>query len=85
MLAHAKYGQLWLFYDAFRAASAGGELTPQKITAIYALAKKMFIDEERIKAVQDIFEQEEKLRQKRSKLLFPKGIDTAIEKVNMEQ
>ncbi len=84
-LEHAKYGQLWLFYDGFRAASAGGELTPEKITAIHALAKKMFIDEEQIRQVQEIVEHEEKLRKKRLELLFPNGIDTAIKEVEMEQ
>ncbi len=76
---------MWLFYDGFRAALAGGELTPEKITAIHDLAKKMFIDEEKIKQVQEIFEKEEELRKKRLELLFPSGIDTAIKEVEMEQ
>lgn len=84
-LEHAKFGQLWLFYDGFCAASGGGELTPDKITAIYALAKKMIIDEEKIKQVQELFEKEESLRQKRLNILFPSGLDTAIKEVEMEQ
>ncbi len=84
-LEHAKYGQLWLFYDGFCAASAGGELTPEKITAIYALAKKMIIDEAKIKQIQEIFEQEQALRKKRLELLFPNGVSTAIKEVEMEQ
>jgi hypothetical protein len=84
-LEHAKYGQLWLFYDGFCAASGGNELTPDKITAIYALAKKMIIDEEKIKQVQELFEQEDKLRNKRLEILFPNGLDTAIKEVEMEQ
>ncbi|CAF0758372.1 unnamed protein product [Rotaria sordida] len=84
-LEHAKYGQLWIFYDAFCAASAGGELTADKITAIYALAKKMLIDEEKIKEVQQLFEREIELRKKRLEILFPNGIYTAIKEVEMEQ
>ena len=84
-LEHAKFGQLWLFYDSFCAASAGGELSPEKITAIYALAKKMIIDEEKIKQVQALFEEEEKLRQKRLEVLFPSGLETAVREVEMEQ
>lgn len=84
-LQHAKYAQLWLFYDGFRAAAAGGELTQDKITAIHALAKKMLIDEDKIKQVQEIFDQEEALRKKRMQLLFPSGVITAIKEVEMEQ
>ncbi|CAF0802215.1 unnamed protein product [Adineta steineri] len=84
-LEHAKYGQLWLFYDGFCAAAAGNELTPEKITAIYAAAKKMIIDEEKIKQVQEIFEKEQSLRQRRLELLFPTGIHNAVKEVTMEQ
>lgn len=84
-LQHAKHAQLWLFYDGFRAAAGGGELTQDKITAIYSLAKKMLIDEAKIKQVQEIFDQEEELRKKRMELLFPNGIITAIKEVEMEQ
>ncbi|UJR37277.1 hypothetical protein I4U23_029986 [Adineta vaga] len=84
-LDHAKYGQLWLFYDGFCAALAGGELSPEKITAIYALAKKMIIDEEKIKQVQEIVEKEDKLEKRRLELLFPNGVDIAIKEVEMEQ
>lgn len=84
-LEHAKYGQLWIFYDAFCAASAGGELTPEKITAIYEKAKKMIIDEEKIKQVQQLFEHEMELRKKRFEVLFPNGIYTAVKEVEMEQ
>ena len=84
-LEHAKYGQLWLFYDGFCTALGGGELTPDKITAIYALAKKMIIDEEKIKQVQELVDQEAKLRKKRLDILFPNGIYTAIKEVEMEQ
>jgi hypothetical protein len=45
----------------------------------------MIIDEEKIKQVQELFEQEEKLRKKRLEVLFPNGIDTAIKEVEMEQ
>ncbi|CAF3532519.1 unnamed protein product [Rotaria sp. Silwood1] len=84
-LEHAKYGQLWIFFDGFCAASAGGELTPDKITAIYALAKKMLIDEQKIKEVQQLFEHEMELRKKRLEILFPNGIYAAIKEVEMEQ
>ncbi len=45
----------------------------------------MFIDKEKIKQVQEIFEQEEALRKKRLELLFPAGVDTAFKEVEMEQ
>ncbi len=83
-LEHAKYGQLWLFYDGFCAASAGEELTPDKITAIYALAKKMLIDEEKIKQVQELFEKDVELRKKRLEILFPNGIAAAIQAVEKD-
>ncbi|CAF3217939.1 unnamed protein product [Rotaria socialis] len=84
-LEHAKYGQSWIFYDAFCAASAGGELTPEKITAIYAIAKKMIIAEEKIKQVQELFEAEIELRKKRLRVLFPNGIYAAVKEVELEQ
>ncbi|CAF0967612.1 unnamed protein product [Adineta ricciae] len=84
-LDHARYGQLWLFYDGFRAAIGGEELSPEKTTAIYAQAKKMIIDEEKIKQIEEIVDKEEKLRKRRLELLFPNGVGTAIREVAAEK
>jgi hypothetical protein len=45
----------------------------------------MFVDEAKLKEVQEIFEQEENLHKRRMELLFPSGIETAIKEVEREQ
>ena len=60
-------------------------MTSEKITAVHALGKKMLIDEEKVNQIQEIVEQEDRLREKRLTVLFPNGIAAAVREVEMEQ
>ncbi|UJR30816.1 hypothetical protein I4U23_018334 [Adineta vaga] len=79
--AHAKYGQLSMIYDAFRAAGSDGELHPKEIEAIYALGKVLGASEEQMKQLHEVYEEEQRIRRKRLSILFPQGSHTALTEV----
>jgi hypothetical protein len=67
-----------LIYNGFRAASADGVLHPKELEAIHTLAKKLDLTNEQIEQCRLLTEEDEKLRQKRAKILFPEGFDNFL-------
>ena len=67
-----------LIYNGFRAASADGELHEKELQAIRILAKKLDLTDEQIEQCRLLTEEDEKLRRKRAKILFPEGFDNFL-------
>jgi hypothetical protein len=67
-----------IIYNAIRAAGADGELHEKEIKAIYDLAKHLEVTPEQVRQVQDLYEEEQQMREKRIKILFPQGFETVL-------
>ena len=67
-----------MIYNAIRAAGADGELHSKEIEAIYSFAKCLDVTEEQVREVQDLYEEEQKMREKRIAILFPKGFEAIL-------
>ncbi|CAF1073976.1 unnamed protein product [Didymodactylos carnosus] len=63
-----------LIFDGFRAASADKELHRKEKQAIYALAQKIGVDYDSVKAIEKLFKANLKWRQKGASVLTPDGI-----------
>ena len=70
--------RMGLIYNGFRAASADGDLHPKELEAIRILGKKLALTDEQIEQCRLLTEEDEQLRQKRAKILFPEGFDNFL-------
>jgi len=67
-----------IIYNAIRAAGADGVLHKKEVEAIYDLAKHLDVTAEQVRQVQDLYEEEQKMREKRIAILFPQGFDALL-------
>ena len=67
-----------IIYNAIRAAGADGDLHAKEIEAIYDFAKNLDVTAEQVREVQDLYEEEQKLRKKRIAILFPNGFEAVL-------
>ncbi len=67
-----------IIYNAIRAAGADGELHKKEIEAVYEFAKRVDVTPEQVREVQDLYEEEQQMREKRIKILFPQGFETVL-------
>ncbi len=67
-----------MIYNALRAAGADGVLNKAELEAIYDFAKHLDVTAEQVRQVQDLYEEEQKMREKRMAILFPHGFDTVL-------
>lgn len=81
-LSYAKMSRLSLVYNGFRAAGSDGELHSREIEAIYALGKKCGLNDEQVKEMHSLYEENEKFRQKRTQAMFPEGFDGFLTLLN---
>ena len=72
-LPYVKRSRLSIIYYGLRAAAADGELHPKEIEAIYDLAKQLGINDEQLQQIRAMCDEEEKLRNKRGRFLFPES------------
>ncbi len=77
-LPYVQMSGMGIISNGLRAAAADGELHEKEIEAIYALAKKLGISDEKVQQVRELVDDEQKLRQKRVKVLFPQSLDTIL-------
>ncbi|CAF1096495.1 unnamed protein product [Rotaria sordida] len=77
-LISTSISRLSFIYNGFRAASADGELHPKELKAICKLGKKLGLTAEEIEQCRLLTEEEENLRRKRAKILFPEGFDNFL-------
>ena len=68
-----------MIYNAIRAAGADGDLHEKEVEAIYELGKNLDVTPEQVRQVQDLYEEEQKMREKRIALLFPNGFEAVLE------
>ncbi len=68
-----------IIYNAIRACGADGVLHEKEIRTIYDLAKNIDVTPEQVKQVQELYEEEQKMRENRIAILFPDGFGTAID------
>jgi hypothetical protein len=61
-------------YDAVRACCADGELAAGEIAALEKVAVAMGIDAAKVRALIELYDEEQKLKQKRLRLTFPAGL-----------
>ncbi|CAF3152014.1 unnamed protein product [Rotaria sp. Silwood2] len=81
-LPHGEMSRFGLIYFGLQAASADGELHSKELEGIHALEKKMGLTDQEIKQVHELYEENEKLRQKRAAVLYPKGFDNFLTHIN---
>ena len=67
-----------MIYNAIRAAGADGELHEKEIKTIYDFAKYLDVTDEQVREVQDLYEEEQKMREKRAAVLFPNGFGAVL-------
>ncbi|CAF1349414.1 unnamed protein product [Rotaria sp. Silwood1] len=72
-LPYVQRSRLSIVYYGLRAANADGELHEKEIEAIHALAKQLGVTDDQLQQMRAICDAEDKLREKRAKLLFPEG------------
>ncbi|CAF0820610.1 unnamed protein product [Adineta steineri] len=77
-LPHVKKTRMGLIHNLFRVLSIDHKIHPKDIKTIYTLGKKLGATEEQIQQIQSLYEDEEKLREKRASLLFPHGFNDAL-------
>jgi hypothetical protein len=77
-LTSPRVNRMGLIYNGFRAASADGKLHPKELEAIRILGKKLDLTNEQIEQCRLLTEEDQKLRQKRAKILFPEGFDSFL-------
>ena len=75
--------RLSLIYDGFKAAAADADLEAGEVEAIHTVAKKLGVTDKKLRKVRALYEENENLRQKRAKILFPHGgVAMAVETLN---
>ena len=67
-----------MIYNAIRAAGADGVLHPKEIEAIYSFAKFLDVSDKQVREVQALYEEEQRMREKRIAILFPHGFEAVI-------
>jgi hypothetical protein len=68
-----------IIYNSIRASGADGVLHEKELQAIYDLAKNIDVTPEQVKEVQELYEEEQKMRENRIAILFPDGFGTAVD------
>jgi hypothetical protein len=76
---YVKKARFSVLYYGLRAASADGELHPKEYQAIFELAKKLNVTDEQIQQIRSFIEEEKKLMEKRTKTIFPDGLDVLLQ------
>jgi hypothetical protein len=67
-----------LVYNALHAAGADGDINKQEFQAIKTFSKKLGVTQEQIEKVQDLYNNDIKLRKKRAAVLTPKSLTTVL-------
>jgi len=76
---HVKKTRMGILYNLFRMLGVDHKIHPEELDVIHRMAEKSGITKEQVQQIQDLYEEEEeKLRQKRASLLFPKGFNDAL-------
>jgi hypothetical protein len=76
--AYVKDARLGLLFHAFRASSADGELHQKEVEVIYNIGKKLGVNDEKIKELHALSNEEDTMRKKRLSILFPQGLGTSL-------
>ncbi len=75
---YVKLNRLSLVYNALHAAGADGDINKQEFQAIKTFSKKLGVTQEQIEKVQDLYNNDIKLRKKRAAVLTPKSLTTVL-------
>ena len=75
---HVKKTRMGILYNSFRMLSIGHPIHREELDGIHLIANKLGVTKEQVQQIKDLFDEEEKIRQKRAKLLFPKGFNDAL-------
>ena len=67
-----------ILYYGLRAAAADGELHPKECEAAFELAKKLNVSDEQVQQIRSFIDEENKLIEKRAKIIFPDGLDVLL-------
>jgi hypothetical protein len=67
-----------IIFNGLRAAAADGELHEKEVEAIYSLAKNLGVSDEKAQQARELVDDEDKLRQKRVKVLFSQILDDTL-------
>lgn len=70
--------KLSLVYNAIRAIGSDGDFNEEQFQSIYHLAKYLDITHQQVQQLQHLYQEEQQIRQKRIKILFPQGFDSAL-------
>jgi hypothetical protein len=77
-LPHVQKTRMGIIYNMYRVLGGDQKIHPKILDSIRIIAKKLGATEEQVQQIESLYEEEEKLRQKRALLLFPRGFKDAL-------
>ena len=77
-LPHIRKTRMGIIYNLFRIFGIEHEISPKELKLIHNFGHRLDVTKDQINQIKDLFEEEDKLRQRRAQLLFPKGFDDAL-------
>ena len=78
-MEYVKKARFSILYYGLRAASADGELHSKEREAVRKLARKLNVSDEQLQQIHAFIDEENKLIEKRAKIIFPDGLDVLLE------
>lgn len=77
-LPHVQKTRMAIIYNIFRILGVDHKINPKQLEGIYTVAKKLDMTDEQIQQIQNMYEEEKTLREKRASLLYSHGFDEVI-------
>ena len=77
-MEYVKKARFSILYYGIRAASADGELHAKERDAVSKLAKRLDVSDEELQQIHLFVDEENKLIEKRAKIIFPDGLDVLL-------
>lgn len=77
-LPHVQKTRMGIIYNLFRVLGTDHEIHPKQLENIRIIANKFGVTEEQVQQIQNLYEEEKILRQKRALLFFPQGFKDAL-------
>ena len=74
-----------LVYDCCEMAAADGNFSPKERTVVSNFATRLGLDTAVSESILKAFDEEYEAKKKRSALLFPRGVDTAVQSASDEK
>ncbi|UJR15216.1 hypothetical protein I4U23_002175 [Adineta vaga] len=75
---HIRKTRMGIIYNLFRIFGGECKISPKELKLIHTFGKQLNVSDDQIQQIQNLYEDEEKLRQKRALLLFPNGFNDVL-------